>query len=419
MTLPDSPAPSLTHHTSCRRVSSVTVLENLEHDVVLTLDASLCCVSQGRKMRLEENVELQARKYDTENLPKNIIETLEPRLKEVGKVVDIFVVGTTVIALSKATIVMKNAPLLYVVIMAGRFLEIHLSEDVDEEEIEVLEDVLESSTVFRVKGGQALEGRVPVVLGHDGKLLLQDGFGDDVGRVIRSSAHFLAKRVDEYLPQLLTRIRDLSGVGKQLLKECPPGSELRIQEETINKLRLAAMVVRNASQNIKSNRNVLRDTSKKAATHAGDAVHASKFGEQMARNRFLQETRRIAVASIDGADELCKNTAGLPEKLLRAVSDAVLEVVGHRFGNGAKELGTHGFDILVEFLATKWAIDWALPSALALTGVKSALRAAADKPSTGALSHLAAKRDNASAEARQRQLILQSAGVDRDLLGLH
>eukprot|EP00755_Sulcionema_specki_P022202 Sspe_Gene.13786::Locus_4744_Transcript_1_1_Confidence_1.000_Length_1157::g.13786::m.13786 len=329
---------------------------------------------KGQKRTVIHTGELSVFSVPAKSVPAQDLERLGYKAP-IPDTLTILLCGQHVSLIKDRTIFMKKMvpEPVYATPTKGAFLEFKLTEDDCDAEVETLDLLLrEHATLRELKpsGEKVVKNRY-VTLTEEGKLL-EDGIGDHIAAELRSSCHFIAKRVLENREALLEKIRDTSNVVKEIMQKHPPGGELRIHDDTIKQLRVAALLVETAHTNCQAQVDkFLRSTVTTGVGKAvGDEFHESQLGQRMAKHRGLREFRRIALASIDGTDELFASLKGFRRDILQAVLDAVLEVVYHVWGPKAMEIGRHSLVMLVEFMCIKWAMVWARPSALAILGLK-------------------------------------------------
>ena len=276
---------------------------------------------------------------------------------------------------------------------------------VDDEEVDLFEDLARDHAQLRVKGVKPPKGRVPIALTDEGKPL-EDGIGDVIGGEIRSAAHFLAKRIIERRGELCDTVRGMSKKANLILRPCAPGSEVRVHQNTLDNLRRARIVCTNATDSVAKNKGLIRGVSKQIGHAVGDELQESPFGQNLNKHRGLREARRVLIATLDSSDELFAAAAKLPQDILRAVFDAVLDIIGHVWGDRAAEGGKHSLGMLADFLSIKWAFEWAYPSSLAFCGIKAMTHTACDNPSNKVLEHMENKRSKNEKEKIMRSVIL-------------
>eukprot|EP01063_Lacrimia_lanifica_P024732 TRINITY_DN3258_c0_g2_i1.p1 TRINITY_DN3258_c0_g2~~TRINITY_DN3258_c0_g2_i1.p1 ORF type:complete len:455 (+),score=174.38 TRINITY_DN3258_c0_g2_i1:83-1366(+) len=407
---PDSLSPSvgLTRRVSRGQANLSEGLANAEHDLVFCVDCkSVTQIDSKGRTEISTGEDLEVGSYDITNL-STVQKELLTRGHPVSEIkFHILRCGVYVCLLWARTIAIRVEPLKYLITEGPSFVEVRLDDDCDEEETELLEDLLKNHTKFRVKGNVP-KGLTPVVIGSDGKPL-EAGIGDTVGAEIRSACHFLSKRLRETRPDMNVAIKQVGKTVRKFFKKCPPGSEIRVNQATIDNLRRAGLVVLNAKKSIEDNKGMLRGVSSQSGKAVGEAVINSKIGQRMLKNRTAKEGRRVLLATLDGADEVCAAAKGLPDQLMKAVQEAVEDVLGHVFGDRVQEAGRLSFEMLTAFLSIKYCVEWAHPARLAFTGQKSAVRVLVDNPSQKAVQVLEERKERVAKEEKLRDRILAAA----------
>ena len=350
--------------------------------------------------------------YRDQDLSQSVVAQLEPRGAVGAGSFYALVCERTVINLQKPTIVLQNGPRCFVVLLPDKFLEIHLSDDedtVDADELDLFEQLLRDNVELRVRGAKQPKGRVPVPLTDQGRPL-EDGLGDVVGNEIRSAAHFLAKRILEHRGAVVDACRDASTPILRAVPECAPGNELRMQQTTIDALRRAHLVCINASKSVVDNKKLLRGVGTQIAAVVGDEFHEAAPVARLLQHRGVREARRVLLAVFDASDELYGSLRKLPEEMLMALVDAMLDVVGHVWGDRAAAGGKHSLGMLAMFLHTKMQAEYLFPSSLATTGLKTVAQTVCDNPSHRALEHIDNKRVKTATEHKRRAQLLKQLG---------
>ena len=320
--------------------------------------------------------------------------------------------GSAVVRLiDEKTVIIRNGKK-YTAVLDGEFIEFCFDNIPDDVLAEKLDPILRQNSALRFKGQAVPENTIPIRISPEG-YLLQEGIGEKLGKEIRSSAHYLAKRVSEHRAEAMEKLLTIAQLAKKILPECQQGMELRVTDEQLQKIKTAIVTAERASGQISSiTKNGYRNQAREFGIKMGTEVHESKTGQYLTRHRGLREIRRIGLALSLGTDELFKSAEEIPLEIVKTVGRVIIEVISHVYGERVAMCGTGGYAVLIGFLNVKWAYAWVEPSSLILHSIKTSITTFCENPNPKALDHMTAKRAAAEAEATLRNDILRSLGKD-------
>eukprot|EP00756_Hemistasia_phaeocysticola_P045368 Hpha_TRINITY_DN19122_c0_g1::TRINITY_DN19122_c0_g1_i1::g.94706::m.94706 len=418
-----------------RLIPTTTVIKNeTEAEIKISIDnAKLTVVAEGKRNPIPGNWELKVVEVASENVaPASLKQIGAPEPTPPTLIFLSFDPGDDTTPqyhfLSRRTIVLKEhatgggGGFLYTLVLAGRFLEFQLEtagldeEDLEEleESIEVLDVLLQQSASLRIKGKAHRECRGVVKLTDQGELL-QRGIGDEVAAVIGRSAHFLAKRVGEYHLKVCAMIEALGSKVLRFLPGANAGTNLRLQQSSIDDARRAALVMDNACRQGKNGvSQLLKEVTKSVGTSMGEEFLESDFGQNtLLKDRAVQEARKVVLAAVNAYEELKECVLNLPKPFLKAIFNATEVIVNHVWGPRARDHCHHCFRMLTDMLVLKYEMQTATPASLAWYGIRCAIRALCEPPSEKSVERTEKRRIKEDMVDCDRTLLLKKIAAQR------